>query len=507
MNAIRKRALPGMVAALLASTTVMGACSTGNEGKTGENGKAEAPTEISIMLTSMQPTPPQEDNEVILELEKRTGTDLRFQWVSGNYTDKANVIQASGELPDMMLVQSPDIFGNVFQSMSAQGAYWDISSYITDYPNLSKLPASVWDKLRMDGAIYGVPRPRSTEGASFFLIRQDWLDTLGLDMPTTSDELLEVMRAFTHEDPDRNGKDDTIGFVGDMQTFGPISNIFTKASGTFGSLGAKWKLQDGELVHTSLLPSMREALLFGRQLVQEKLVPEDIATIKGDQTKNWFISGKAGMKIDKIFTSVTYLADLEKIDPKAELVGIPQLNDFNPQDLGFNGMFAISKKVPEAKLKKVLEFLDYTITDEAYELQQWGIKDVHYTEENGVKTRTDQYATDSLSDLNQIIYKNDKYANAISESMSEEVKEQTRGVIDEKEKTSVPDYSYGLHSETNLTAGVELDKKIEDMKTKVVLGMEPIEAWDAFAAELATNTDLKKITQEINDSYKKRIGQ
>src|SRR5690606_5468744 len=101
--------------------------------------------------------------------------------------------------------------------------------------------------------------------------------------------------------------------------------------------------------------------------------------------------------------------------------------------------------------------------------------DVHYTEENGVKTRTDQYATDSLSDLNQIIYKNDKYANAISESMSDEVKEQTRGVIDEKEKTSVPDYSYGLHSETNLTAGVELDKKIEDMKTKVVLGMEPIE--------------------------------
>ncbi|MBO1722884.1 sugar ABC transporter substrate-binding protein, partial [Extibacter sp. GGCC_0201] len=46
-----------------------------------------------------------------------------------------------------------------------------------------------------------------------FLIRQDWLDNLGLYMPTTAEELLDVMRAFTFDDPDGNGKDDTYGFT------------------------------------------------------------------------------------------------------------------------------------------------------------------------------------------------------------------------------------------------------------------------------------------------------
>ena len=50
-------------------------------------------------------------------------------------------------------------------------------------------------------------------------IRQDWLDNLKLEVPTTIDELEEVMRAFTEDDPDGNGQDDTYGLGGDGYDF------------------------------------------------------------------------------------------------------------------------------------------------------------------------------------------------------------------------------------------------------------------------------------------------
>lgn len=46
-----------------------------------------------------------------------------------------------------------------------------------------------------------------------WMIRQDWLDTLGLSMPTSMDELYDVLYAFTFSDPDQNGEDDTYGIT------------------------------------------------------------------------------------------------------------------------------------------------------------------------------------------------------------------------------------------------------------------------------------------------------
>ena len=65
----------------------------------------------------------------------------------------------------------------------------------------------------IDGKLYGIyrERPLSRQG---IVIRKDWLDNLGLDMPKTVDELYETAKAFTEKDPDQNGKNDTIGFAG-----------------------------------------------------------------------------------------------------------------------------------------------------------------------------------------------------------------------------------------------------------------------------------------------------
>lgn len=66
------------------------------------------------------------------------------------------------------------------------------------------------------------------------------------------------------------------------------------------------------------------------------------------------------------------------------------------------------------------------------------------------------------------------------------------------------DPAVGLYSETSTLVGTELRKKIQDMKTKVIMGKEPISAWDDYVEKLKADPDLLKITEEMNEAYQQR---
>lgn len=61
-----------------------------------------------------------------------------------------------------------------------------------------------------DGNYYGVPT--STQAFNLY-VRSDWRESLGLDQPQTMDDLVDLTRAFTYDDPDGDGADNTCGFV------------------------------------------------------------------------------------------------------------------------------------------------------------------------------------------------------------------------------------------------------------------------------------------------------
>ena len=63
---------------------------------------------------------------------------------------------------------------------------------------------------KRNDVLYGIPSGNAERIPSQFLwIRKDWLDKLGLDVPKTLDDVVEVARAFKNDDPDGNGVDDT----------------------------------------------------------------------------------------------------------------------------------------------------------------------------------------------------------------------------------------------------------------------------------------------------------
>jgi putative aldouronate transport system substrate-binding protein len=489
---------------------LMSACSNSGGGgagnsKSGQAAQSSKPLDVSIMSMYFTPEPPGPDNVVLKEIEKRTHTQIKITWVSpNNYGDKVNVTLASGAIPDLMLVDNA--FSSQVRTMVAQGAFWDLTPYIKDYPNLMKFPEETWNNTRQaDGKNYGIPRVRPVEGGGFIYLRKDWLDNLKLDVPKTADDLYHVMKAFVEKDPDGNGKADTIGFTGfvdesGMANFGMLQNSFTKNNGD-------WKLIDGTLVNVNLLPEVKDVLIWLNRAYKEQLIPEDFAVLKNTQAKDMLKAGRAGGFQDTVEAAWEPTDELRKTNPKADFLPLVCLNGFVNRDSGFFGMFVIPKTVPEVKMKQLLKLMDYGATDEGSDLANYGFKDVHYTEKDGIKTSTEQAKKDIVAQqaLGQIFLKYDKYLRAWRTGMPADVFERNKKIIDERAKISVPDATVGLNSETNTKVGAELSKKIQDMKTKVIMGKEPMSAWDDFVTKLKSDPDMTKITNELNDSYKKRM--
>ncbi|MEK3724415.1 extracellular solute-binding protein [Paenibacillus sp. FSL H8-0034] len=511
----RRRIYPAAIAASLVCSIALSGCGAvpaakevGQKPAASGNEAGGPPVEVKIMSAFTSANPPDPNGEVQKAIEKATNTKLSIQWVSANnYKERLNVSLASGDIPDVIMIDDP--FSSMFRTMVKQDAFWDITPLYSKYPNISKQVAPVaWESTKMqDGKNYGIPRPRGAEGARYFVLRKDWLDKLSLKVPTTTDELYAAMKAFKEKDPDGNGKADTIGFTGnvtatDMGTLGVIVNSFTGAAGN-------WKEQDGKLVYTDLIPETRQALEFLNKAYKEGLIPADFASLKASQVDEIFASGKAGMLADKTGNMQEMISKLGKIDTTVHdhqaFYPVTSINQFNPKGPGFLGMLAISKRVPEAKLNTILSMIDKWMSPEVFDLQTWGIEGTHYTVKDGKKELLkDKYTASGIDNYNQIVYVADPYANSLHRNFPQNSIDVYTKLQDERAKTSSADASVGLYSDTFQSYGPELAKQAQDMKTKVILGVVPITAWDDYVNQLKSNPQMTKIVQEINDSYKQR---
>lgn len=508
---VRKALLTIPVLTLVAAAGLAGCGKSGSQGGNQGGQAADKPLEVSIMTILLSTTPTADDNPLKLAIEEATNSKLNIQWVSGNnYTDKLNVTLASGDIPELILINDP--FIPVFRNAVAQGAFWDITSYIQDYPNLSsKVSETAWELTKMeDGNNYGVPRPRPSEADSFFVIRKDWLDNVGMQEPKTTDELYQVLKAFAEKDPDQNGKNDTVPFAAylnaptDMGALGQVESSFTGVNG-------KWKYVDGSLVNVNFLPEMREAIEFETKLYNEKLIPEDFASLKLSQVGEMFKANKAGVIIEKAGTMTDYFDILKQVDPnfkETDFYPLTSINGYNPKGPGFSGLLAIPKSVSEDKMKQILKLIDTWMDDDVFAIQQYGFEGTHYKVEDGKKIIDKEALTrDTASNFNQIVYVADPYASSTKEYFPEEVNELYESIQDERAKTSVADISIGLYSPTAQKSLSEFDKKVIDLKTKIILGREPITAWDDFVTKMKEDPDIVKMTQELTEAYKKRIGE
>ncbi|MCD7726715.1 MAG: extracellular solute-binding protein [Clostridiales bacterium] len=113
--------------------------------------------------------------------------------------EEINNLLAAGTAPDICLTYSyPTI-----QTYADMGGVLDISSYVEDYkddlPNLWDWLGETniyWDVDINDGTLWAIEGKIADNSRINTFIRKDWLDALGLEVPTTKQEFEDVLIAF-----------------------------------------------------------------------------------------------------------------------------------------------------------------------------------------------------------------------------------------------------------------------------------------------------------------------
>lgn len=381
------RSLVAILAMLLVFGLVAGctANTTTTEGQTTQSTtQVEKPVNIRWARGGVSQDPTKD--RVLLELQKQTNTAIEFVTTPDDqYQEKLNVMMASGEQLDVL---NCDPNANTL-GWAKDGLLIAYDDLIKDnkYPYISSiLNADLFADMKIDGKFYFKPLPLCPQ-VQGNVIRQDWLDKLSLKMPTTIDELYTVIKAFTEQDPDGNGKNDTIGLFAGGDYFDFVMSIVTDAYAIGGGSNPNnnWlKLPDGTLTRWEVSDNYKQALIFCRKLISEGLINKDWASVKiGDGSYlDEFAKGKVGIMI--ISQPQIILQKLHAINPDAKMAFLPPLKGENgvPANGGHTGGYWNGNVIPKtcANPDKVMQLMEYSMTKEGRELMNFGVRDIHIKE-------------------------------------------------------------------------------------------------------------------------------
>lgn len=301
---------------------------------------------------------------------------------------KINAAAAANDLPDLFQMASAnnDNRGALLRLVDL-GLIAPISDMMPLMPERTKLhyndPLAI-DLVTFHGEQYGLPQPPPIPKREGLVIRKDWLDKLGLAVPTTPEELFAVAVAFTEQDPDGNGQKDTYGIGGFLNGPG-LGTRFDFLMGAYGVPGV-WNFADpanfGLNVRNEQYP---DALAYFKSLVDAKVIDPDWATLKRDDFRARWKQGTFGIMWED-FAALTNKSNYTPFDenfPEAEW--IPLASPKGPNGDAYYGVytgrgqiFAVSQKAADdGKKEAIAKLLEWMATD-GYYLLGFGQEGVNF---------------------------------------------------------------------------------------------------------------------------------
>ncbi len=265
-------------------STVKESEATGTESTNTEEAE-EREYEIIVRTSAKAPYSP-EETLLYQELEEETGVHINWKvYDSAAWNEQRNLILAGDDLPDAFFGHAIFWPEHVVK-FSADGAIIPLEDYITEEntPNLWRMfeehPDWKAAITAPDGHIYGLPSVDDSEQTAktnnVMFINKDWLDAVGKEVPTTTEEFREVLRAFKEEDPNGNGIADEIPY-----SFYSGTNFCSDFFGAFGipdnttdHIGVK----DGKVVYTAAEDYYKEAIKYFNSLYEEGLIDQEAFT-------------------------------------------------------------------------------------------------------------------------------------------------------------------------------------------------------------------------------------
>ena len=333
------------------------------------------------------------------------GINLHLTVLPSSDQDQNVKIQAAGagnNLPDVFLVQRPVLINLVNQGLIApldEDFFAAMPTRTAKYHDADSI-----NHATIDGTCWGMAVPAESVGIEFLCVRQDWLDNLGLEVPTTLDEFFDVMYAFTYDDPDGNGLDDTYGFGAFIESNATLKGYpgsrLWPIMGAFNVPGL-WDFHRDNLGLSLLNPDFYDFMQFMKKCIDAGVIDPNWLSYKKDDFRAAWKQGRFGMMYEQwaaLSAEANYAPfDANFPDGEWKVINPPE----GPDGYAYTGaldktyrIYAVSQRAAEAgKLPYIEKLFEWMGTDEAYYLLGYGVEGENYVlDENG------QVSTEGLGD-------------------------------------------------------------------------------------------------------------
>lgn len=251
----------------------------------------DVPT-IKVLAVLDSRTPKLETLSNFQRLEERAGVKIEWEYISSSaWAEQKSLILSSGDLPDVFLgaksMTTSDISSNIEYFLPLDDLIAEYGQNI--YAMWEEYPNTRIANTYPDGNTYSIGHiilPRSQTEAAMY-INKVWLDNLGLEEPTTVDELTEVLRAFRDQDANGNGDaTDEIPMIGRSLTskYGPAA-----MRGYFQADNCiEYEVvvdEDGKVQYMPVTENYKAWVEWVHLLIEEDLLNEDVVTIDSTRYK------------------------------------------------------------------------------------------------------------------------------------------------------------------------------------------------------------------------------
>lgn len=512
----------------------------------GPFGKYNPPIDVSFvravdddMSTNILPKTPGEtveNNRWLDSYSENLGINVTYDWtVKGGYADdtykqKMNLTLSSGDLPDVIKVDATTL-----KQLAQSGEIEDLTEvwneYASDFAKETYAGEgdSVLNSAKVDGKLMAIPEMDSSlESAQYIWIRKDWLDKLGLDAPTTMQELLKISEAFTTGDPDGNGEDDTYGLALTKDFYSGWGG----SEGFFAGYHAYpniWVEKDGKLQYGSVQPEVKTALSALADMYKKGEIDKEFGIKEGSIVAEMVASGKVGIDFGEQWNPMYPLISNYNNDENANWISYPLVSIDDEQakvPLKFRTQlyYAVRKgfDYPEVPVKMANQFLETNWGEDSefgYYYMPQEIDNVGVWKFSPV---TPHQATKNLDVFNAIEEARKNGTQSELEGEAKVVNDNVEGFLAgdkvqwgwekiygiegafkkmqgyQENGLLLYDSFVGAPTETMVEKRATLEKMEKEVFIKIIMGEAPIDDFDKFVEDYY-KLGGENITKEVND--------
>ncbi|MCX7614804.1 MAG: extracellular solute-binding protein [Clostridiales bacterium] len=351
------------------------------------------------------------EDRVWTAIEEATKTDIHYEGTDSDYYETLNPMINTGDFPDIFFAVPGSTSGayDKWAQQNDDGILYNIDLLLAQYPGefewLEKLyQTDQFKYLQWDNAHTLVPWLTSDYVYGIYY-RKDWLINVGevnadgsAKVPVTLEDFERVVKKFTENDPDKNGKKDTYGLSPNSDPF-----CWNQLYHAFG-VCEDWDMSsDGNVTYMYTDEKFRKFLQWANKLYKNGWIDPSFNTNINVRDRDVFKDGKAGILMTDVEQHVKWVVtEFEEKQGKdlvvmgAPLVGTKNLGiegaGGSSTRGGWYGGFSITKACKDPKA--ALRYLNYLISPEGSKMFRYGMEGTHYTVDGkgNIKVNNDERA-------------------------------------------------------------------------------------------------------------------